>query len=82
MYADDTVMYFTGSDINIIRENLKEDLKRVEQWLMSSRLILNQSERPTFLNKATVANLIRLCTEDPRKGHGASDEVQLFYYAQ
>ena len=66
MYADDTVMYFTGSDINIIREDLKEDLKRVEQWL----------------NKATVANLIRLCTEDPRKGHGASDEVQLFYYAQ
>ena len=31
MYADDTVMYYTGSDINIIRENLKEDLKRVEQ---------------------------------------------------
>ena len=30
LYADDTVMYYTGSDISIIRENLKEDLKRVE----------------------------------------------------
>ena len=30
LYADDTVMYYTGSDFSIIRENLKEDLKRVE----------------------------------------------------
>ena len=30
LYADDTENYYTGSDVNIIRENLKEDLKRVE----------------------------------------------------
>ena len=40
MYADNTVIYQTGSDINIIRENL-QDLKWVEQWSISSRLILN-----------------------------------------
>ena len=43
MYADNTVIYQTGSDINIIRENL-QDLKWVEQWSISSRLILNQSK--------------------------------------
>ena len=32
MYADDTVIY-SGSHVNAIRENLQEDLKRVEQWL-------------------------------------------------
>ena len=44
MYADGSVIHYTGSNINIIRENLQEDLKRVKQWLMSSRLILNQSQ--------------------------------------
>ena len=42
MYADDTVIYYSGSHVNAIRKNLQEDLKRVEQWLTSNRLILNQ----------------------------------------
>lgn len=61
MYADGSVIHYTGSNINIIRENLQEDLKRVKQWLMSSRLILNQRKR-----KETTANLIRLCAADLR----------------
>ena len=46
MCADDTVIYYSGSHVNAIRENLQEDLKRVEQWLMNNRLMLhvNQSK--------------------------------------
>ena len=42
MYADDAVIYYSGSHVNAIRE----DLKRVEQWLMNNRLMLhvNQSK--------------------------------------
>ena len=40
MYADDTVICYSGSHVNAIRENLQEDLKRVEQWLTSNRLVL------------------------------------------
>ena len=49
MYADDTVIYYTGSHVNTIRQNLQEDLKRVEQWLRSNRLILNQSKTKGLL---------------------------------
>ena len=48
IYADDTVVYYSGSHINAIRENLQEDVKRVEQWLTSNRLILNQSKRKGY----------------------------------
>ena len=43
MYANDTVVFYSGSHVNAIRENIQEDLKRVEQCLTSNRLILNQS---------------------------------------
>ena len=49
MYADDTVIYYSGSHVNAIRKNLQEDLKRVEQWLTSNRLILNQSKTKGLL---------------------------------
>ena len=49
MYADDTVIYYSGSHVNAIRENLQEDLKRVEQWLTSYRLTLNQSKTKGLL---------------------------------
>ena len=34
MYADDTVIYYSGSEVSNIRENLQEELNRVEQWLV------------------------------------------------
>ena len=78
MYVDDTVIYYPESLVNAIRENL-QDLKRVQQWLISNRLILNHSKSKGLLwNKATYfANLIKICTADPRekKGHRESDEV-------
>ena len=44
MFDDDTVVYYTGSHVNAIRKILQKDLKRVEQWLTSNRLTLNQSK--------------------------------------
>lgn len=42
--------------------------------------IINQSITESLLfgtNKATIANVIRLFTADPRQGHRESDKVQL-----
>ena len=76
MYPDDTVIYYSGSHVNAIREKLQEDLKRVEQCLTSNRHIKSeQNKRATLQNKATVANLIRQNTADPREGHRESDKV-------
>ena len=49
MYADDTVIYYSGSEVSNIRETLQEDLNRVEQWLTDSKLILNQSKTKGLL---------------------------------
>lgn len=49
MYADDTVIYYSGSHVNAIRESLQVDLKRVEHWLTSNRLILNHSKTKGLL---------------------------------
>ena len=49
MYADDTVIYYSGSEVSNIRENLQEDLNRVEKWLVNSKLILNQSKTKGLL---------------------------------
>ena len=49
MYADDTFIYYTGSHVNTIRKNLQEDLKRVEQWFSSNRLIFNHSKTKGLL---------------------------------
>ena len=44
MYADDMVIYFSNSSTKIIKQVLRNDLKHVEQWLASNRLVLNQSK--------------------------------------
>ena len=56
MYADDTVIYYTGSETSTIRECLQEDLKRVEEWLLNSGLILSQRKTKGLLFHA------RLCS--------------------
>ena len=44
MYADDTVIYFSDSSAEIIKQVLQNDLNNVEQWLASNRLVLCQSK--------------------------------------
>lgn len=49
MYADDTVIYFTGGDISTIKGALQEDLNCVEQWMTENQLVLNQSKTKGLL---------------------------------
>ena len=42
MYADDTVIYVSESTAEIIVQVLQIDLHKVEKWLASNRLVLNQ----------------------------------------
>ena len=49
MYADDTVLYSTGTELNNIKNSLQEDLKRVDKWLTDSQLVLNQSKTKCML---------------------------------
>ena len=62
MYADDTVIYYSGSHVNAVRENLQEDLKRVEQWLTSNRLIHDVSKVIVSVEREKVVG--SLCSED------------------
>ena len=77
MYADDTVIYYSGSEVSNIRENLQEDLNCVQQWLVNTKLILNQSKTKGFWNKTTAANHLRLCPADSKQRHRESDEVHV-----
>ena len=67
MYADDTVIYYSGSEVSNIRETLQEDLNRVEQWLTDTKS--EQNQRVTLWNKTIAANHLRLCPADARQGH-------------
>jgi hypothetical protein len=49
IYADDIIIYFSGSDTNEIMETLQNDLDRVAQWMTSSRLVLNYSKTKVML---------------------------------
>ena len=49
MYAVDTVMYFTNLCTSDIARVVQDDLKRVVQWMESSRLVLNQSKIKSML---------------------------------
>ena len=49
MYADNAVMCFTNLCTSEIARVVQDDLKRVVQWMESSRLILNQSKTKSML---------------------------------
>ena len=41
LYADDTILVYSDVSVNTIKENIKNDLNIVEQWLCSHKLSLN-----------------------------------------
>ena len=49
MYADLTVVYFSDSSAEIIKQVLQNDLDNVEQWLASNRLVANQRKTKCIL---------------------------------
>ena len=49
MYADDTIIFYTGPNTNEIKRILQEDLNRVAQWMENSRLVLNERKTKLML---------------------------------
>ena len=49
IYADDTVIYFSDSSTEIIKQVLQNDLNSVEQLFASNRLVLNLSKTKWML---------------------------------
>lgn len=44
LYADDTVIYFSGSDIMHIQASLQSDFNHVQKWLHDNKLVLNRGK--------------------------------------
>jgi hypothetical protein len=49
MYADDTTMYVSGNDVNIISKQLTEDLSAIKVWLDENKLFLNTDKTHVML---------------------------------
>ena len=49
MYAEDTVIYFTGGNLSTIKSVLQEDQNNVEHWMTENQLVLNQSKTKGLL---------------------------------
>ena len=49
MYADDTHITYTGSDLHPIQSSLSHDLKKLSRWLVSNRLTLNATKTEFIL---------------------------------
>ena len=49
MYADDTVIYATGSRPDDVMMKIQEDIQRVEQWMKSNQLVLNLTKTKSLL---------------------------------
>ena len=47
MYADDTVIYFSDSNINSIQSNLQRDFQPLSKYLYNNELIMNLKKGKT-----------------------------------
>ena len=41
LFADDTNMFITGKDMNVLCRQLNEDLRNIQEWLQCNKLSLN-----------------------------------------
>ena len=47
MYADDTVIYYSHKDIEVIEKKLQDDLTSITSWLQQNQLIINMKKGKT-----------------------------------
>ena len=79
MYADDTVIYTTGSRPDDVMMKIQEDIQRVEQWMKSNQLVLNLTK--TF--RTALSHSAKTCRCDgfqdphPRKRNWPGQQVLL-----
>ena len=53
MYADDTLLYFHGTDLNTIQRALNNDLKQLAAWLLLNQMEVNVSKTKVMLLSST-----------------------------
>ena len=49
LYADDTVIYFSSSDISVVEDKLNSDLASLSRWLNENLLTLNETKCKFFI---------------------------------
>ena len=49
MYADDTTLYVSDTNVNIISEKLTEDIIEIKKWLGANKLFLNEDKTNVML---------------------------------
>ena len=49
MYADDTVLFYSSSQLSTIEMKLNEELLKIERWLFSNSLFINVKETEAML---------------------------------
>ena len=49
MYADDTVLFYSGLDVATIEQKLNDDLQRIGSWLWDNNLIVNTKKTEAML---------------------------------
>ena len=80
MYADDTAIYLSDSSAEIIKKVLQNDLNNFEQWVASSRLVLNQNKTKWMLCGSR--QKLEHCSDHKIQLHGKeTDRVSSFCYS-
>ena len=51
MYADDTHINYTGSDLHPIQSAQSGDLEKLSKWLVSNRLTLNATKNGIYIDR-------------------------------
>ena len=49
LYADDSALYFSASNIDLIRQCLNTNLRQVQDWLISNKLVLHPGKTESIL---------------------------------
>ena len=55
LFADDTTIYIQGHDLNLIKNTLNSELKKVSNWIKSNELTLNISKTHCMLSSALLS---------------------------
>ena len=49
MYADDTVLFYSSSQVSTIEMKLNEELLKIERWLLSNSLFIDVKKTEAML---------------------------------
>ena len=74
LYADDTVLFYSAEDVNVIEEKLNENLCLIGNWLRKNSLFINKEKTECLLfatpGKLSNANVVYTSFIRPVMEHG------------